>query len=511
MVVGDQDAVRAFLEVLLAARHGTQPEIRETHISTILLAGDEAFKLKRPIKTPYLDFSTPQLRLEACEAEVALNRRTAPGIYREARRITREGDGELTLDGAGELVDAVVTMARFDEDTLFDRLAETGQLDLPLLDALADESARFHDQAQIHPTGDGADRIRAVIAMNARSFAELGVFSQERIAALGKALDTACTQHAALLDSRARRGRIRRCHGDLHLRNICLFDGHPRVFDCIEFNADLAEIDTFYDLAFLLMDLWHRGRVREAGHVANRYVDRTGDEDGFALLPFFMALRAAIRALVAGTQIAEGGGTPALEKTAQDYLALAFRLLEPTPARMIAIGGLSGTGKTTVAEALAPSLGAAPGARILESDRLRKALYGVSPETRLGPEAYAPQVSRHVYETMRVRAEIILAGGSTALVEAVFLDEGERAALEALAQRLGIPFCGIWLEAGEAALRERVASRRGGASDAGLDVLAGQVARDTGTISWHRIAADQPVENICAEILQRCATSGTDS
>ena len=223
-----------------------------------------------------------------------------------------------------------------------------------------------------------------------------------------------------LLDRRRANGKVRRCHGDLHLRNICLFDDKPTLFDCLEFSDALASIDVLYDLAFLLMDLEHRGLAEFANVVLNRYLDLTGEDDGLAAMPLFLSLRAAIRAHVTATAMdqaaaAERKQEPAAE--ARSYLSLAARLLRPRPRRLVAIGGLSGSGKSTLATALAPAIGA----RVLRSDVIRKRLFGVTPETRLPAHAYAAEISRLVYETLRQRAAAALASGYSVIIDAVSL------------------------------------------------------------------------------------------
>ncbi len=490
--LAEQEDILAILAARLEAEDGARPETRETHISRILLSGARAFKVKRPVRLPYADFSTPQLRLDACEAELRLNRRTAPQLYRAVRRITREADGSLSIDGEGSLVDAMVEMQRFDEDGLFDRLAENGSLTRAHLDALADAIATFHESAQVVDDPQGARRIADVIALNARSMADLPALPQEQAAALREGQEEACSAHAALLDARARAGKVRRCHGDLHLRNICLHEGRPQLFDCIEFNETIATIDTLYDLAFLLMDMRMRASDdpwlgQAAAHVANRYVDRSRDDAGYALLPLFMSLRAGIRAIVAATQIAEGDEDPELAPRMRAYLDLACDLLEPVPPRLVALGGFSGSGKTTIAEALAPGIGAAPGARVIESDRLRKHMFGVAPETKLGPQAYTAEVSQAVYADMRARATQVLAGGGSVILEAVHARPEERNAAAAIAGAAGCPFHGFWLEVDPAALKARLAARAETASDATGAVLEAQITKGTGPLDWQRL------------------------
>jgi predicted kinase len=291
---------------------------------------------------------------------------------------------------------------------------------------------------------------------------------------------------------------VRRCHGDLHLRNICLLGGEPRLFDCIEFNDRIATIDVLYDLAFLLMDLWHRGFPELANLVANRYLDEADDEDGFVLLPFFMAVRAAVRAHVTATQ-AEEGGDPSgrLASEARAYFRLASKLLEKHPARLIAVGGLSGSGKTTVAEALAAHVGAPPGARIVESDRIRKAMHGVPVETRLPEKAYRPEISERVYREMAWRAVLILSSGSPVVADAVFDREADRERIEQAAKERALPFLGIWLDAAPDVLWQRVRGRKGGPSDATIDILSRQLQRNPGAIAWRRLdAARTPKETV---------------
>lgn len=487
MIVDDQSQVIAFLQEPSSYGIESPVEVMETHISLIFLAGDRAFKMKRAVKLPYVDFSTPQLRLAACKKEVALNSATAPGLYLGVRRIGRNDAGELAFTGDGKTLDAVVEMVRFDQECLFDRMATAGTLTPQLMTEVARTVARFHEQAPVAYLG-GAANMQAVLDINEAGFATSHVFRPEEVSAFVATFQNALVCCSPLLDDRA--GRIRRCHGDLHLRNICLLDGEPRLFDCIEFNDQIATVDVLYDLAFLLMDLWHRGLPHFANLVMNRYLDETGDDDGFPLLPFFMAVRAAVRAHVTATQVEESDSvSEELVARARSYFELALSLLACSPPRIVAIGGLSGSGKSTVAEVLAPRVGPPPGARILESDRIRKAMFGVSPETRLGLEAYQPDVSAKVYRTLCERARGILAAGGSVVADAVFDRPDNRLLIETAAREGAATFTGVWLEADTGTLLQRVRQRVQGPSDATVEVLQGQLERSVGQIGWHRVAA----------------------
>lgn len=494
----DQTETIAFLRRLSAQNAAGPAEVIETHISLVFLVGDRVFKLKRAVRLPYVDFSTVALRLSACDKELALNRRTAPALYLGLRRITREADGTLAFDGAGELVDAVVEMARFDQSRLFDRMAVAGELTPALMTRLARTIALFHEGAPVVP-GDGASNIAHVLDINEAAFATCRIFEPGAMARLNHSFREALARHAALLDRRAAAGHVRRCHGDLHLRNICLIGDRPTLFDCIEFDEALASVDTLYDLAFLLMDLWHRELPGFANLVMNRYLDETGDEGGFPLLPFFMALRAAVRAHVLAGQARDEACANAA--AARSYFTLAETLLRPVPARLVAIGGLSGSGKTTVAELTAPALGAAPGARIIESDRVRKHMFGADAETRLGRDAYSPAVSQEVYRILAERAREHLAAGGTALVDAVFDDPGRRAQIEEAARATGQPFTGIWLDVAPEILRSRVRDRRGGPSDATVDVLDQQLRKVMGAMGWNRLPAARPAHETAEAVI----------
>ena len=504
----DQSRTVAFLGDPASYGASEPIETLETHVSRIFLTGDRAFKMKRAVKLPYVDFSSPALRLAACEKEVAYNSATAPQLYLGVRRITEE-DGEPAFDGEGLLVDAVVEMKRFEQDCLLDRMAGQGRLTPRLMHDVARMIARFHHSAPVVRGGaggsGGAANIAGVLDINEAGFATSHVFDDEEVASFNAAFRTELARHAELLDAREERGRVRRCHGDLHLRNICLFDGVPTLFDCIEFNDTIATVDVLYDLAFLLMDLWHRGLRDLANLVANRYLDGADDEDGFTLLPFFMAVRAGVRAHVTATQVEEGGDG-ALAQSARAYFDLARELLRPHPARLIAIGGFSGTGKTTVAEALAFRVGAPPGARIAESDRVRKAMFKVPVDTRLGAEAYRSDVSKQVYDHLAESARLIAGNGGTVIVDAVYDRPERRAAIAGIATQTKTPFTGIWLEADAELLRKRVAARTAGPSDATVDVLEGQLAREAGAMDWMRIDAAQSPERIAETIMKAAAT-----
>ncbi len=473
-------------------------EVVETHASIVFLAGKYAYKLKRAVKYPYLDFSTTARRLAACTAELKLNRRTAPQLYLEVRAICRDSDGSLVWrHGVGDPLDYVVVMQRFDQHDLLDAVArQSGQsgLSVPLIHALTAHVAGFHAKAEKLPERGGSAAMEKVARDNLGVLRECrpAGFAAAQIDRLDSLLRSELARVASLLDERRAAGKVRRCHGDLHLRNVCLVGGKPVLFDCIEFSEEIASIDVLYDLAFLLMDLGHRGHHGFANLALNRYLDLTEEDDGLAAMPLFLALRAAIRAHVTATMAEHGWSgedANAAFAEARGYLDDAEAALASQPARLIAVGGLSGTGKSTLAARLAGELGRAPGARMLRSDVLRKLRFGAEPETPLPPEAYASDFTQLVYRDLCARAARALRAGYSAVIDAVALGEDERRAFAAVAAAAGVPFTGLWLEAPPDALIARVGRRHGDASDASREVIEQQLLCDPGALDWTRIEA----------------------
>jgi len=500
VITEDQTRVIEFL----AARstYGTDTVERiDTHASVVFLAGARAYKLKRAVRFDYLDFSTPERRRVLCEAEVRLNRRTAPTLYRGVVPVTEEPDGSYALSGTGKAVDWVVEMTRFPQADLCDRLASAGALGIDLMAPLATAIADLHRSAEPRPDHGGASGMSWVIEGNAAGFAEFGRPCLDPAAAL-RVADNSRRQlerHAAVLDRRRESGLVRQCHGDLHLRNIVLLDGRPTLFDGVEFNDEIACTDVLYDLAFLLMDLWKRRLPRHANIVWNRYLAEMTAFDGVALLPLFLSCRAAVRAKTSATaaQLQQDATRRVeLEATAREYLAMAEALLHSPDPCLVAVGGFSGSGKSTLALGLAPSVGAAPGAVVLRSDETRKRLCGAAVLERLGPDGYTAQVSARVYTHLSEHAALVLRAGHSVIVDAVHAGPSERRAIEQVAQSASVPFIGLWLDAPEPLLIERTAERHDDASDADATVVRMQRGRGTGDIGWSRVDASGPAPSV---------------
>jgi aminoglycoside phosphotransferase family enzyme/predicted kinase len=468
----EQEATAALLRTLA----GRAPI--ETHISAVFVGSDTVWKLRKSVRLPFLDFTTPDARRRAALREIELNAPHAPGLYRDVATVVRRADGTLALEEPGSPVDFVVRMARVPEADFLDDIAARGALTDSLLDALGDSVAAYLAAAPVLRGADGLAAQRTMTEGNVCS-ARAAWLPEEAVAAWEAAMQAELARRADWLQARAAAGFVRRCHGDLHLGNICLWQGRPVPFDAVEFDEAIATGDVGYDLAFLLMDLEHRAGRRAANRVLCRYVARTGDWALVAGLPLFMAQKAIVRAHV---EAARGRGAEA-----RAYLAMSLGYLRPAPAVVVAIGGLQGTGKTTLARALAPELGPAPGALILRSDEIRKRLRGVAPEERLPPDAYTEEVSRAVFAEMHRAVAEVAAAGHAAIADATYLDPAHRRAVAAAAAGGGAPFLGIWLQAPLPELEARIMARRGDASDADIAVLRRAARANPGQIDWQRI------------------------
>jgi uncharacterized protein len=465
----------------------TSPALRlETHISYVLLTGRYAYKIKKAVDLGFLDFTTLSARQFFCSEELRLNRRLAPAVYIEVVPITGSLDNP-TVGGAGPVLEYAVKMREFPQDALASRLLQRGELDAADIDALAAKVARFHGTIAVAAPDGAYGTPDGILDLARRNFGEIAPHlacesergELERLRAWTEA------EHAARRDIFLRRreqGFVRECHGDLHLSNIARIESELVIFDCIEFSASMRWIDVMNEIAFTVMDLADRGRADLAHRFQNAYLEATGDYAGLAVLPFYLAYRAMVRAKIArlrATQIDIGPERDAALAESRGYLRLARSYgASPRPALIITCG-LSGCGKTTIAQALSETIGAVR----IRSDVERKRMQGVGPLDRregdIGEGWYAPAATESTYDRLHALARDIVSAGTTVIVDATFLRRSQRESFRALAARLGVAFLIVALEAKEATLRSRIARRQSGnadASDAHGGVLAHQIA-----------------------------------
>ena len=498
----DQSDVFAFLAD--PATHGLHDPVRriDTHGAAVFLAGKDVYKVKKAVRFPFMDYSTLAKRRWACERELAVNQANAPDLYLGTVPISQE-ESALKFGRGGTIVEWAVHMRRFDENRTLDRLASRNALDLEIIGKLAGAVVASHRRAPAALQQNAVNALQCQIEETLVSLeAAPEIFAPEAVASLRAAMQQAFARRKPLLVEREEQGQVRRCHGDLHLRNIVLIEDRPVLFDAIEFDDAIATCDVLHDLAFLLMDLWTRGLRHHANLLFNRYLWICDDVEiqlkGISLLPLFLSLRAAIRAMVA---ILQPGGAKDHASEARHYFEAACALLAPDRLDLIAIGGLSGTGKSSLAAALAGSIGRAPGAVHLRSDIERKRLLDVHAFDRLPDEAYRPEMTARTYQHLRDLAAIALDAGQSVIVDAVHLTPEERVAVKEIAIRCKAHFTGLWLEAPVGRLMERVARRKNDASDATPTIVTVQAGQPTGEMDWLRVDALAPVETLASVAL----------
>ena len=505
-VIADQSEVFTFLSN--ARTHDlTESVIRiDTHGAAVFLAGPDTYKVKRAVRFPFMDYSTLEKRRAACEAELNVNRQSAPDLYLGTVPITRAPEG-LALGGDGEAVEWAVHMKRFDLNDTLDRVAAARGLSGPLLAMLTRAVLASHATAPQRDGGPATASLKRYINENHEAFLETPkLFPTERAMQLTARAQKAFAEIRTLLLARGEAGFVRRCHGDLHLRNLVLLGGKPTLFDAIEFDDAIATGDVLYDLAFLLMDLWEREHRGAANIVLNRYLWESEEANiaGMAALPLFLAIRAGIRAKVVAAGLPHASVDKREHSAAEAvrYFECAEHfLLKPAPARLIAIGGLSGTGKSALAAVVAPHLGMAPGAVHLRSDIERKRLFGIDETQPLPLKAYDGEVTAEIYACLARKAASAAISGYSVIVDAVHDREDERRHLEDLARELRIPFVGLWLEAPLPVLLNRVQQRRGDVSDADAAVVERQSRYELGSINWQRIDTSRSLNDVRQTVL----------
>ena len=454
------------------AAQGGAVERIDTHCSAVFLVGEVAYKLKLAIVFASLDYTTIERREAACRAELALNRRTAPDLYLGVRSVNRSGSGVLAFDGPGPAIDWVVVMRRFSQDDLFSRMAGMGRLTPALMRRLGEEIARLHGIAEAVPTRGGRDGIRRAIDDNHGELLRFtSVLEPPRLEALRTASIAALESMEDVLERRRQAGKVRRGHGDLRLANICLFEGRPTLFDCVEFSEDVGCVDVLHDLAFLLMDLERRELAALANVVLNTYLDRTGDIGGLVCLPLFLSVRAATRCFsLAGKAARESDPDTARDSCdmARAHLARARSFLDPPPPLLVAVSGPSGQETSRVAEDIAPHVPPAPGARIVHV-----AEAGATFEQGLA----------HVAAT--------LAAAHSAVVDAPASSAARCESIADVARRAGAPFVGFRLAPpGEAARAPVDPPWLDVTASQGLPVLLSTIQRMTSRTGAREAAAN---------------------
>jgi hypothetical protein len=478
--------------------------VLETHISWVLLTGEYAYKIKKPVNLGFLDFSSLELRRHYCEEELRLNRRLAPELYLDLAEI-RGTPGAPRIGGDGPVLEYAVRMREFPQASLASRALAGGAFGAAEADALAALVAGFHAGAPRAQARFGApDTVLANALQNFEQMLPLAKAAPDdrALRALRRWTEREFEARSRVFAARREQGFVRECHGDLHLGNIVLLEGRPVPFDCIEFNDSLRWIDVMSEAAFLAMDLEDRGRRDLAWRFLNRYLEATGDYGGLAVLPFYLVYRALVRAKVHLMRSRQSGlrrpERARLTRAFEDYLRLAGRLAAPERPALILAHGLSGCGKTTLTQPLVEALGAIR----VRSDLERKRAHGVAPLASSGSGAggglYTAVINAATYRRLGELAQEALRAGFPAVVDAAFLKRAERDAFRAIAERLDAPFTILDFHAPLEVLRARITQRLARADDASEADLA---------VLEHQLRAREPLTP--AEVAASCAVDAT--
>ena len=470
------------IQALLQPRFYPHPvadcQLIETHISWVILAGEFAYKIKKPLNLGFLDFSSLEKRQHYCAEEIRLNRRLAPEIYLDVLSIG--GSAEHPLYQHTPAIEYAVKMRRFDLHKQLDILLGQGQLDSQIIDAFARAIAGFHQtiSGTMPPAELGTpSQVWQPMSENFHQIRALATSTQEapRLAALEAWSQSQYRQHQALLSQRLTQGFVRECHGDMHLGNLAWIDHMPLIFDGIEFSPALRWIDVISEVAFVVMDLHQHHRSDLAWRLLSGYLEHSGDYAGLPLLRFYLVYRAMVRAKIAAIRLAQleaGTALQAARSELHNYLQLAESFTRTQPAQLLICHGLSGSGKSVLGMQLLERIG---GLRI-RSDVERKRLFGVSPQQRGEASLYQPDATAQTYQRLATLAGAMLDAGFTVMVDASFLDAAERERFAQLAKERGCPFWILSFSASETVLRQRLTARRGDASDADTSVLDKQLA-----------------------------------
>jgi uncharacterized protein len=498
--------------------HGVQQQpigLIQTHISYVLLTGEYAYKVKKPMNFGFLDFSSLEKRQHFCQEEVRLNQRGAGKLYLDVLSIGQTGDRYQFLDAEaqGEPLEYAVKMRQFPTGLLFSDLFEQGSLTDELVVRLAAELARFHADAQRSDYIDSFGQVEQVRRAFDENYEQTLGFvgdptqlttpqTQAQFDQTKAYTDRLFAQQADLLQARVSQGHIRECHGDSHLRNIALWDNEILLFDCIEFNEPFRFVDTMYDLGFAMMDLDARGRSDWSNLLMNTYLEQTGDWPGAKVLPLYLSRQAYVRAKVTSFLLNDPSVPEAVKQdaaqTAAQYYTLAWRYTQPQVGRIILMSGLSGSGKSTTARQLARQINAVH----LRSDAVRKHLAGIPLDSSGGPEVYTREMTEQTYTQLLDLGISLAAQGYAVILDAKYDRQSLRTEAIALAKQAGLGLHILYCDAPDETLRQRVAARQGDIADATVAVLAQQTLEPFGEQERHCVTTISTTADLAPQIKQ---------
>jgi len=462
-------------------------ELIETHISWVILTGEFAYKIKKPVNFGFLDFSTLEKRKQFCEQELALNSRLAPEIYLDVVAINGTRN-KPCISGSGETFEYAVKMAQFPQSAQLDNMLSAGKLEFKHMIALARMTADFHQTNNIaNDTSEYGDK-NSVYQPVEENFIQIDEHLDtapyaDMLSTLSQWSKSESVRLQAVFEQRKKNNFIRECHGDMHLRNLIWLNDRPMAFDCIEFNPALRWIDVLSEIAFLVMDLQDRQQYRLANQFLNSYLEFTGDYAGLSILPFYLCYRALVRAKVCALRLEQKNITADEVKKSrvelESYLKLAITYTQLPKPKIIIMRGLSASGKSTVSQKLLDDIGAIR----IRSDVERKRLFETTSKKDASGEVgksintgiYSNDASQLTYAKLIELTSMTIQAGYSVIVDAAFLRREQRMPFQQLAQQLDVPFVIMEITAPAKLLRRRISQRKNDVSDADLAVLEHQL------------------------------------